>query len=365
MSEFQEIAHSGGKIELHFEQPDSVSLGFTHAGSFGMSLFQMGVSLDGKKLEYLPLGGMDLRAPEPPSPIVPAFIISDREQCFGRSCSKCGSYFRTNRPAAVLHCPYCSHTDGNASFTTPNQLQFIHKIRESYLAAFKEKHSITIDLDKLADELPENRPAWNYSEERQQNCYECPTTDCKTRYDILGEYAGCPKCGKRNSLQVFERSIAEVEQRFNKADAELKDRQEREVEWGKLSRCIADFEAMARDIQRQLQLLPATPKRKKDIQGMSFQNILKANDSLLSWFGFEMLFRFSDDDKTLLNRMFNRRHVLTHNGGRIDQEYLDNTQDTTVRLNQKIVVRSKEIRRLFPLLRTVAQNLFQGFELIT
>ena len=97
---------------------------------------------------------------------------------------------------------------------------------------------------------------------------------------------------------------------------------------------------------------------------MSFQNVLKANDSLLNWFGFEMLFHFSDDDKTFLNRVFNRRHVLTHNGGRIDQEYLDNTGDTSVRLNQKIVVRSKEIRRLLPLLRTCANNLFVGFESI-
>src|SRR5437016_14485703 len=104
MSEFQEIAHSGGKIELHFKQANSVSLGFSHAGSFGMSLFQMGVSLDGKKLEYWPLGGLDLRPPEPPSPIVPAFIISDREQCFGRTCPKCRSYFRTDRPAPVLRC---------------------------------------------------------------------------------------------------------------------------------------------------------------------------------------------------------------------------------------------------------------------
>jgi len=46
-----------------------------------------------------------------------------------------------------------------------------------------------------------------------------------------------------------------------------------------------------------------------------------------------MLPRFPHDDKTFLNRMFNRRHVLIHNGGRIDQEYLDNIGDTTVRLN--------------------------------
>jgi len=364
MSEFQEIAHSGGKIEFKFEQPDAVSFGFTHAGSFGMSLFQVGVSLDGKRLEYLPLGGLDTRPPEPPSPVIPVFVISDREQCFGRTCPKCHSYFRTDRPAPILRCPYCSHVDKNVAFTTPNQLQFIHKAREAFLAAVAGKRSTTIDLDKLADELPENRPAWAYSEERQQNSYDCPTHDCKTHFDILGEYAGCPTCGKRNSLQVFERHVSEIEVQFKKADNELTDRQQREVEWEKLTRCISDFEAMARDLQSQLVLLPSTPKRKKDVGGISFQNLIKAGDCLQNWFGFDIFFRFSDDDKSFLNRMFNRRHVLAHNGGRIDQEYLDNTGDTTVRLNQKIVVRSNEIRRLLPLLRTVASNLFLGFESI-
>ena len=62
--------------------------------------------------------------------------------------------------------------------------------------------------------------------------------------------------------------------------------------------------------------------------------------------------------------MFNRRHILTHNGGRVDQEYLDSTGDTTVRLHQKIVVRSKEVRRLLPLLKRAAGNLFDAFESI-
>jgi hypothetical protein len=211
VSEFQEIASSGGKIELLYRESDGVALRFTHANPYACAAIQMGVSLDGARLEYWPIYGVDQRPPQP---------------------------------------------------------------------------------------------------------------------------------------------------------AELKDRQEREVEWERLSRCISDFEAMARDIQKQLLLFPTTPKRKKDVEGISFQNILKANASLLDWFGFEMLSRFPEDDKAFLNRMFNRRHVLTHIGGRIDQEYLDNTGDTTVRLNQKVVVRSNEIRRLIPLLRTIAQNLFQGFESI-
>lgn len=365
MSDFQEIAHSGGKFELHFEEPGSVSLRFSGSSSSGMALFQVGVSLDGKTIEYWPIRGMDMRPPEPPSPMMPAYIVCDRERFYGRSCPKCGSYFRTNRPAPTIHCPYCSHQDSNIAFTTRNQLQFIHKIRESFLAAFKEKCNVVIDLDKIADELPENRPSWLYSEERQQNCYACPHPDCGTRYDILGEYAGCPTCGKRNSLQVFQSYLNLIEEEFKKADAEITSRPDRQIEWEKLTRCVSDFEAMARDIQAQLLFIPATPRRKKDIQGLSFQNLLKANESIQNWFGFEMLSRFSDDDKTFLNRMFHRRHVLTHNGGRIDDEYLQKTGDTSVRLNQKIAVHSNEIKRILPLLRKCGENLFQGFESIS
>jgi hypothetical protein len=37
MAEFQEIAHSGGKIELIFTEPDSVSLGFSSGSAGGKS----------------------------------------------------------------------------------------------------------------------------------------------------------------------------------------------------------------------------------------------------------------------------------------------------------------------------------------
>src|SRR5216110_2453159 len=64
-----------------------------------------------------------------------------------------------------------------------------------------------------------------------------------------------------------------------------------------------------------LSLRHCRQQREKDIEGMSFQNILKANENLQNWFSFDILFHFPDDDKAFLNRMFNRRHVLTHNGG--------------------------------------------------
>jgi hypothetical protein len=59
------------------------------------------------------------------------------------------------------------------------------------------------------------------------------------------------------------------------------------------------------------------------------------------WFGIKILEKFNEDDITFLNRMFNRRHLVIHTGNRVDEEYIKNTGDTTVRLNQVIRINIK------------------------
>jgi len=84
-----------------------------------------------------------------------------------------------------------------------------------------------------------------------------------------------------------------------------------------------------------------------------------------SFFGIELLKGLTTTEKHFLNKMFNRRHILTHNAGRVDQEYLDRTSDSGVRLHEKIAVRSREIAQLIPLLKRIASSLFEAYEPIT
>ena len=362
--EFSEIASCGGKLTLKFDpESGAVSLAFTHSSPTPAGAFQIGMSLDGKQIEYWPIYGINMKEPDPPSPMVATFVLSDQFGYYGRTCPKCEAYFRTTKPAEIIQCPYCSHRNRNEAFTTENQLKFVDKIRESYITAFEERKDIVIDLDEIAADLPENRPSFVYTEESQQNRYSCP--NCKTGYDILGEYAGCPTCGKRNSLQVFEAKLDEVAKELEDIDSEVTDRHDREVAWERLTRCISDFEAMARDLVAQLMLIPTTPKRRRQLEQMNFQNIDTASRNLREWLGFEIMTGIDEGDKQFLVKMAHRRHILTHNAGRVDQEYLDKSGDTTVRLHQKIAVRSKEIKRLITLLRTCATNFFSEFESIS
>ena len=189
-SEFAEIALAKSKIKLLRDAEGAIALQVTSVG--GASLLQIGVSLDGARLEYWPLRGMNMNpAPEPP--MVPVILVSDREQLFGRACPKCKAYFRTADIAEVICCPYCSIRAPLIQFTTQNQLRFIDEVRRKYVEGLRGDKLEEIDLDAIAQALPDNRPSWAYSEELQQHRFDCEK--CGNRFDILGEYGCCPVCG--------------------------------------------------------------------------------------------------------------------------------------------------------------------------
>ena len=121
--EFQEIAHCGGKIEVTFDSNDnSVSMQWSGSGPLPASLYQLGVALDGSTVEYWPIAGIDMRPAPDPVPFVSVLLGSDVELMWGRSCPKCSSYFRTNRPIAYRPMPVLR--------ASGHQLRVLHKESE-------------------------------------------------------------------------------------------------------------------------------------------------------------------------------------------------------------------------------------------
>ncbi len=57
-----------------------------------------------------------------------------------------------------------------------------------------------------------------------------------------------------------------------------------------------------------------------------------------------------------------RRHLFTHNGGRVDEKYLQVSGDQTVKLHQTLKVQREEALRIVALLCKAAKNLVSGFE---
>ena len=361
MADFDEIEHVGGRIIFR----NDGSWTFENVDSGGpAAVYQVCVSVSGKVLELLdvvPFVGNGVTTIYP-QPSLVVMVGSDKHGMFGRNCPKCQSYFRKTRGASETHCPYCAFTAGSVEFTTKNQLDFIGMFCQDLIKAEASKQDFEINIGSMTRQLSENKSPWVYSEQQQQRQFQC--SYCDVKYDILGDYGGCPGCGKLNAREVIDIKLKDLESQIQDVDETVVERNERAIHWEKLTVCVSEFEGLANYLLDYFLRIPATTKRKKDLRAVSFQRFDKANDCFSNWFGFDFLENIPPVDRIFLNKMFNRRHLVTHKAGRVDQEYLNNTGDTSVRINEVIRFKHKDILRLLPLIRLMSFNLIDGYESI-
>lgn len=96
------------------------------------------------------------------------------------------------------------------------------------------------------------------------------------------------------------------------------------------------------------------------------------NESLANWFdGGLLAWRGNtsipqrvvpDSELPFIRKMIQRRHILIHNGGIVDQEYLNLAGDNQVQLGERISIRRKEAKRFIELTRMMADNFMDNVE---
>lgn len=347
-----------GKAKLEFLVNEQGMISMRISGSSFWALYQIAVGYpSGIPLAVVPPTGVGAPLPPYPKPSILAWIMSDAHGMWGRNCPLCRTYFRTNHIMGNTMCPYCGVWADSLSFITEAQGRYAIAFCNAYIEAAKAKSTVTIDLETVTDSTPE----WKYSEERQQFHFKC--VDCKTETDILGEYGWCPKCGKTNGREVIDGKLRQLEEAFEKADKNITDKEERGRQWEEInSKLFSHLGALGRHLQTILEKFPATPSRKKEVEGMSFQRLQEASKCLKQWYGIDILKNVSPDDQSFLNLMLNQRHIIEHNGGKVDLKYLSQSGDTKARLNERIRIGSNRIRHLLPLIRTISTNLIDDFE---
>jgi hypothetical protein len=165
----------------------------------GSAFYQLAVSQS-----RLPAGGYGTPMAPYPKPSVLAFIISDTDQLWGRTCPNCRSYFRTNHISRMTVCPYCTFAEDSIYFTPESHLRYLKKFVEVVEQVIREKKEFEIDPDEATD-----HSKWTYTEWQLQHRFKC--TACNISTDVLGEYGSCPSCGKRNSGAVFHPKLNAIE----------------------------------------------------------------------------------------------------------------------------------------------------------
>ena len=362
--EFQEIGHCGGQYTVNVKTtPDgrrSYQLGMRHSRPTPASFFAVYFLPQGIPVGMIQLGGIGQSwNPSPVPGSLSIFIASDTEGMFGHQCQDCGGYWRSKASPARWHmtCPYCGLRAESHAFLTDGQIRYAKaccELIEQAMSSDKDGESV-VDMDKVADSAGKDceKPKFYYAEQSQQNKFTCKA--CGGFNDILGRYGYCSSCGTYNGLYELEVEMNSIREKIAKGQ---------QLE-GCVKDVVAAFDSFARQIAKQLtKRIPMTPARQKEWNGKLFHNIKPCADALKLVFDIDTFknFKQSDIDFTIL--MFHRRHIYEHNGGEVDEKYIRDSGDSSVRLKQVIHETSQAAARIAELVLKMAQNILEGFHVI-
>jgi hypothetical protein len=368
MTEFKDkIPTGGGKVEYLYS-PDGRRA--TRISGFMRAVYMVAVSMDGRRLlSTIPAGGIGHVAVYP-QPSVTAYIQSDEQCMWGRNCPYCQKYFRTNHIMDVTHCPYCSEPASSLAFVSKDQRAYITACYDAFARSYMGNKSTSVDEADITD----SKSAWHYAEVKQQFHFKCETPRCETETDMLGDgYGYCPRCGRTNARKLYAELMDKMLIRWDETDKNISERKQREEVWEDLTvKSLFAFEPLAKHLRCKLLCFPMTARRRKQLENLNFQKPLAANDSLMQWFDIGMLEWNGNDaipkravpqaESLFIKKMVQRRHILTHNGGIVDHEYLDLSEDTQFSLGERIRIGSQEAKRFVERVRDMGANLLDNVE---
>jgi hypothetical protein len=369
MSDFKEvIPAASGVVDFIYDPQRGIAIKYSNF----RALYFVAVSMDGRTLlTTVPGAGLGQQMVYP-KPAVLTCIQSDEQGMWGRNCPSCGKYFRTTHVmdvSDVTWCPYCAQVAPCLAFVTKAQRGYITAFYDAFAHAYIGKCNTQLAMSAVTD----STPAWHYSEVKQQFQFTCRTPDCHTQTDILGEYGYCPRCGRTNARALFAMHFDGLLSKFETTDKAVTDRNARAEAWEDMTiKIVSAFEALAKHLRQRLVRLPMTANRRRELEGVNFQKLSEADTLLKQWFDIG-LFQWPGStaiprrttpaaDVAFIKKMVQRRHILMHNGGIVDQGYLDLSGDATVQLGERIRIDSNEAKRFVGAVRQMGDNFMDNVE---
>lgn len=294
-------------------------------------------------------------------------ISADEHGFTGRECPlpDCEGYFKIELGTGLkgqglpCHCPYCGHVAGHDHFWTAEQIEYaksvaigtitdaFHKGLRSLEFDHKPKGPFGIGISMKV--RPGHPPPIRYYRERQLET-EIVCTNCTLRYAVYGVFAFCPDCGQHNSLEILAKNLEVVGKMLELATAAESALAERLIE-NALEDCVSAFDGFGRELCRIHANKACRPVK---AEKMSFQNLDGAKTGYLDLFGIDLSASVASQDWRAAVRAFQKRHLIAHKLGVVDQDYIAKSGDNHTVVGRKIGVDAEEVKALATIISKLA-----------
>lgn len=312
---------------------------------------------------------------------IPVTIRSDRNGFFDRECPNehCLYTFKIYMEDweekvsdEEVHCPMCGHIDSSDKWWTQKQLEALENLAADYAMAM-----ITKELDKAFSGLarpnrrnkfleirykPGRRITFENNPIGQSEEWETDITceKCATRYSVIGAAYFCPCCGHNSATNAFDESLDSIEKML----ASLPEMKQLLTEsYGRdkaETMCRGLLESSIGDIVSAFQKFAACQYDKltgRNSRVNDFQIVEKGSQMFKEATGKGYEEWLSGRELHDMNILFQRRHLLEHNNGMVDQKYIDKSGDNSYVVGQRLVVRENDALVLLAIVKKLGAGL--------
>lgn len=312
---------------------------------------------------------------------IPMKILSDEKGYLDRQChnENCLFDFKVNLhdwedklSDDKAYCPMCGNVDSLDNWYTDEQEEAIQEIAADYVRCY-----MLGELDKMFS---------NFARSMRNNKYvkvtykrDTPVTfvnnpigakeewnlditcdKCGTRYSVIGSAYFCPCCGYNSASNVFDNSMDTITKMVQSLD-EMKTTLTAQFD-------MDTAETMCRSMLENSfgQVVSAFQKfaqcRYKEISGVEkrvndFQMVDKGSQYFRDETGSGYEAFLSADEIDRMKLYFQRRHIIEHNTGIVDQQYIDKSGDTDYSVGQRVVVKTSEALDLITIIKKLSSGL--------
>lgn len=287
----------------------------------------------------------------------------DEDGYIGRECPNpdCEGYFKIKpgtgvKGPAPCHCPYCGHTGDSNSFFTKEQIEYAKSVAFRHLSDTLHQGLKPLERDirstgsfglglsiKVTQGAPV--PIRRYREKNLETDIVCD--QCGLGYAIYGVFGWCPDCGVRNSLQILMKNLELARKTLALAAADEGDIAEVLIA-SALAGTVAGFDGFGRE-------LCSNGENKA-----SFQNLERGRMRVQQEFGFDIADVVTEEEWRAAYRSFQKRHLIAHCMGVIDEEYVQKVCDPAAVVGRKVELSPDEVTMLIGIIEQVGRRLYEG-----
>lgn len=314
---------------------------------------------------------------------VPIHLPLDHEGYFDRHCpsEECGADFkvlfedwRDKVSHEQVFCPICRFETTADSWNTAQQSEYIRAVMLNHVqdvinTSMKEdaqrfNRSQKLGFISLSLSVKPGRPQIEVPvsvADIMQQTFVCEACGC--RYASIGLAYFCPSCGHNSVLITFEKTVDTVRLVMSKTsemiaaleaviDRDTARNSVRNILEDSLLRLVGAFQYFAEYLFNQRPSAASIKQRKNVFQNLAESSVLWKT---LTGKRYEDL--LSASEFTDLEQLFQKRHLIAHRNGIVDQEYITKSGDTKYSIGQRLVISETNVIRLADILITLSSEL--------